>query len=158
VNEAVNQEIRIRPMAEADTEAAKSIAAGLADAPHWDAKAYAAAIARAGAQQGIALVAEDALGCLAGFIVGGLIPPEAEIESVVVRSASQRQGIAGRLLVAFTHEAKLLGCNLILLEVRPSNLAARAFYEASGFAETARRPAYYANPIEDAILMARTLP
>ena len=71
MNEAVNQEIRIRPMAEADTEAAKSIAAGLADAPHWDAKAYAAAIARAGAQQGIALVAEDALGCLAGF--NGLI-------------------------------------------------------------------------------------
>ena len=150
--------IRIRTMAEADLDAAQSSAAALPNAPHWDATAYEAAIARAGDQRGIALVAEDPDSGLAGFIVGGLIPPEAEIESVVVRPESQRRGIARKLLTAFSSEAARLGCSLILLEVRPSNVAGRAFYAASGFAETARRPDYYANPVEDAILMTRTLP
>jgi ribosomal-protein-alanine N-acetyltransferase len=158
VNEALNRDIRIRPMVAADVEVVLAIAAALADAPHWDAKAYAAAIARSEDQRGIALVAEDPQPGLAGFIVGGLVPPEAEIESVAVRPESQRQGIARKLLAAFGSEAQGLGCSVILLEVRPSNESGRAFYAASGFAETGLRPAYYANPVEDAILMARTLP
>jgi ribosomal-protein-alanine N-acetyltransferase len=153
----MNQEIRIRPMAEADVETVMGLAAALPDAPHWDAKAYAAAVARAQARQGIALVVEG-LNCrLAGFIVGGLIAPEAEIESIAVHPAMQRRGIAHQLLNAFAAAARELGCSRILLEVRPSNLPARAFYAASGFAETGRRPAYYANPVEDAIMMSRTL-
>jgi ribosomal-protein-alanine N-acetyltransferase len=158
VIEAVNREIRIRPMADADIEVVMTIAAALANAPHWDAKAYEAAIARAEDQRGIALVAEDPPSGLAGFIVGGLVPPEAEIESVAVRPESQRQGIARNILTAFSSEAARLGCSVILLEVRPSNVTGLAFYAASGFAETARRPAYYANPVEDAILMVRILP
>jgi ribosomal protein S18 acetylase RimI-like enzyme len=44
---------------------------------------------------------------------------------------------------------------VILLEVRPSNVAGRGFYAASGFVETGRRRAYYADPVEDAVLMSR---
>jgi ribosomal-protein-alanine N-acetyltransferase len=145
-------------MVAADVEAVLAIAAALEDAPHWDAKAYEPVIARAGGQRGIALVAEDPRSGPAGFIVGGLVPPEAEIESIAVATENQRQGIARELLAAFSTEAVRLGCSVILLEVRPSNASARAFYSAVGFAETARRPAYYASPAEDAILMARTLP
>jgi ribosomal-protein-alanine N-acetyltransferase len=154
----VNEEIHIRSMIATDIEAVMDIAAGLRDAPHWDGKAYEATLARAGEQKGIALVAEGPQSGVAGFIVGGLIPPEAEIESVVVRPDLQRQGLARRLFTAFSAEARRLGSSLILLEVRPSNAAARAFYQSLGFTETARRPSYYADPVEDAILMARTLP
>jgi ribosomal protein S18 acetylase RimI-like enzyme len=38
------------------------------------------------------------------------------------------------------------------LEVRESNRAARAFYEKWAFLEGARRPGYYKDPKEDAIL------
>jgi [ribosomal protein S18]-alanine N-acetyltransferase len=151
----VNEQIRIRPMTLADVEAVRSIAAGLADAPHWDAKAYQAAVVRAQSQRGIALVAEDPQLLLAGFVIGGIVAPEAEIESIAVRPAMQRRGIARELLAAFGREARLLGCSMILLEVRSSNQPGRAFYAASGFAETGRRPAYYANPVEDAVLMSR---
>ena len=144
-------------MVEGDIDSVQSIAVRHADAPHWEAKAYSAAIARAREQRGIALVAEAPNSGLVGFIVGGLVPPESEIESIAVAPESQRQGIARRLLDGFAREAKLLGCDVILLEVRLSNAAAQAFYAASGFAETGRRPAYYADPAEDAILMTRTL-
>ncbi|UWZ86768.1 ribosomal protein S18-alanine N-acetyltransferase [Occallatibacter riparius] len=153
----MNQEIRTRPMVEADIEAVQSLAAGLPDAPDWDLKAYTGAIARARVQQGIALVAGDSDSDLCGFVVGGLVIPEAEIELIAVRGESQRQGIARRLLDAFAGESRRLGCDTILLEVRPSNAGARAFYSASGFAETGRRPAYYADPVEDAILMSWTI-
>jgi ribosomal-protein-alanine N-acetyltransferase len=43
------------------------------------------------------------------------------------------------------------------LEVRPSNHAALAFYRAQGFAVTGRRPRYYADPVEDAVLLALNL-
>jgi [ribosomal protein S18]-alanine N-acetyltransferase len=155
VNPAVNEQFRIRPMTEADVEAVRVIAAGLEDAPHWDAKAYQAAIARAQSQRGIALVAEDSQLLVAGFVIGGIVAPEAEIESIAVPSTMQRRGIARELLAAFSREAQLLGCSVILLEVRQSNQPGRTFYAASGFAETGRRPAYYANPVEDAVLMSR---
>ena len=43
----------------------------------------------------------------------------------------------------------------VLLEVRESNAAARAVYEASGFSQVGRRRAYYGDLVEDAILYAR---
>ena len=41
----------------------------------------------------------------------------------------------------------------VLLEVRASNAAALAVYRALGFAATGRRPRYYADPPEDALLL-----
>jgi len=41
----------------------------------------------------------------------------------------------------------------LLLELRASNLPALAFYRSLGFTEAGRRPRYYHDPIEDALLM-----
>ena len=46
-----------------------------------------------------------------------------------------------------------MGC--VYLEVRPSNLAARALYGSLGFTETGVRPRYYGD--EDALLMTLDL-
>ena len=40
------------------------------------------------------------------------------------------------------------------LEVRPSNASARALYKSFGFKEVGRRPRYYEDTNEDAILLA----
>jgi len=40
-----------------------------------------------------------------------------------------------------------------VLEVRASNRAAHALYRGLGFRDMTIRPAYYTNPIEDALLM-----
>jgi ribosomal-protein-alanine acetyltransferase len=154
---AVNEEIRIRPMMDGDVEAVMCLAGTVENAPHWDARAYEAAVARALSLKGIALVAEGPQSGVAGFIIGGVVVPDSEIESVAVRPEMQRRGIARRLLGGFADAARELGCSLFLLEVRASNQPARAFYAALGFVETGRRPGYYANPGEDAVLMGRGL-
>jgi ribosomal-protein-alanine N-acetyltransferase len=53
--------------------------------------------------------------------------------------------------------ARIRGCRLATLEVRPSNAPARALYEAFGFEVVGRRRGYYADTGEDAILLARDL-
>jgi ribosomal-protein-alanine N-acetyltransferase len=49
-------------------------------------------------------------------------------------------------------QVRARGGREILLEVRDSNVAARRLYEGAGFQENGRRPAYYRNPDEDAVL------
>jgi ribosomal-protein-alanine N-acetyltransferase len=43
------------------------------------------------------------------------------------------------------------------LEVRDSNQAAKNFYLRMGFTEVGRRREYYSRPLEDALVLARTV-
>jgi ribosomal-protein-alanine N-acetyltransferase len=43
----------------------------------------------------------------------------------------------------------------LTLEVRPSNEPALKLYEAFGFRQVGRRPNYYKNPREDALLLTK---
>jgi ribosomal-protein-alanine N-acetyltransferase len=45
----------------------------------------------------------------------------------------------------------------LTLEVRESNERARKFYYRNGFIDVAIRKNYYRNPVEDAIVMLRSL-
>lgn len=145
--------IRIRPVSPVDIDAVMRIAAGLPDAPHWPRSAYDSAFVQEGWPQRIGLVAETANSEIAGFLVAALIPPSAELESIAVAARFQRTGIARKLLHRLLQEVASRRCSEVLLEVRPSNQAALAFYSALGFEENGRRPAYYSDPVEDAVLM-----
>ena len=54
---------------------------------------------------------------------------------------------------ALAEELRLAQVGEVLLEVRASNCPALALYRALGFAETGRRPLYYVDPEEDALLL-----
>jgi ribosomal protein S18 acetylase RimI-like enzyme len=98
---------------------------------------------------------------VAGFIVASLLPPQAELEIIAVAPRFQRRGLARRLFTALAAELRsTLAAKLstgqpaeLLLELRASNLPALAFYGSLGFMEAGRRPCYYHDPIEDALLM-----
>jgi ribosomal-protein-alanine N-acetyltransferase len=45
----------------------------------------------------------------------------------------------------------------LFLEVRASNRAALALYLSLGFSQTGRRPRYYIDPVEDALLLTLRL-
>jgi ribosomal-protein-alanine N-acetyltransferase len=45
----------------------------------------------------------------------------------------------------------------VTLEVRASNHPALALYRSLGFVETGRRPRYYVDPVEDAVLLSLEL-
>jgi ribosomal protein S18 acetylase RimI-like enzyme len=59
----------------------------------------------------------------------------AELQSIHVRPAARRRGIARALLVAASAAARSGGYDHLMLDVLASNLAARALYERLGFAE-----------------------
>ena len=87
-----------------------------------------------------------------GFLVTRHSAKDWEIENIVISPEAQRMGHGSRLLSEFMGVARNEGSESILLEVRDSNSAARAFYLRHGFEETGRRKMYYRAPVEDAIL------
>jgi ribosomal-protein-alanine N-acetyltransferase len=89
-------------------------------------------------------------GRIAGFAVARrLAEGEGELLNLAVDPAFRRRGIGRRLVaeVASGHPG------LLWLEVRESNTGARKFYESLGFCATGRRPDYYPESGEGAIVM-----
>ncbi len=130
------------------------IAASLPDAPHWSQAAYVDALNPDSTPSRFALVATEVGSDLVlGFAVARLVPPQAELETIAVAAKRQRQGLASRLFSALAGDLRAADVRELLLEVRASNQPALTFYQSVGFRETGRRPRYYADPIEDAVLM-----
>ena len=75
------------------------------------------------------------------------------ILNLAVHPGHRRRSIARRLLAEALAQARTLGAELAWLEVRPSNLAALALYESFGFRQVGRRPRYYDDTHEDALLL-----
>ncbi len=74
---------------------------------------------------------------------------ETEILALAVGPRRRRQGLGRALLGALVGSRR----GRIHLEVRESNVAARALYHWAGFTTTGRRRQYYSDPPEDAVLM-----
>lgn len=87
-----------------------------------------------------------------GFLVVRVLDREWEIENIAVSTKLQRGGYGRQLISEMIHTARTENAKLIFLEVRESNLKARAFYEKHGFRESGRRKGYYNDPVEEAIL------
>ena len=90
---------------------------------------------------------------LLGFIGVWLMAGEAHIVTVAVRQSHRRMGIGERLLIAAIEQAMEFGQEVVTLEVRASNDAARRLYEKYGFNNVGRRVRYYTDNNEDAIIM-----
>ncbi|TEU22183.1 MAG: ribosomal-protein-alanine N-acetyltransferase [Anaerolineales bacterium] len=82
-----------------------------------------------------------------------LMAGEAHISTIAVRAEWRRRGIGELLLVAMLERAVELGGDLAALEVRVSNVAAQSLYGKYGFAKVGRRPRYYSDRGEDALIM-----
>ena len=125
-------------------------------AAHWSQREYEALFA-ADAPARIALVAENEVGSgivrIHGFVIARCAPGEWELENVVVARAQRRLGIGTILIQYLLLCAREQGTTSVLLEVRESNLAARRLYEKLGFCLAGRRPGYYREPPEDALLL-----
>jgi ribosomal-protein-alanine acetyltransferase len=145
-------------MREEDIAPVMEMAARLKEAPRWTKEAYTRALGPVTTPKRIALVADNRQGDITGVLVAVLIPPHAELETIAVASTAQRQGIGRRLLAHLFASLGKTEITEVMLEVRESNDVARAFYAFAGFVETGRRPAYYSDPKEDAVLLARVIP
>ena len=80
----------------------------------------------------------------------------AELLNIAVDTAYRGRGIGEMLLTAVHEQAKRLGAERILLEVRVSNTPAIALYKKHGYEKIAVRKNYYGNG-EDADIMEKKL-
>ncbi len=99
----------------------------------------------------------DVGGQVAGYVVAWYVLDEGELANLAVAPALRRQGIGRILLDAMLADASARGTSHVFLEVRESNVAARKLYRARGFEEIGRRKSYYRTPVEDALILRRTL-
>jgi len=87
-----------------------------------------------------------------------IIANEAHLTNLAVLPEFRRKSLARQLLVEILEIAQRKECEYILLEVRPRNESAISFYEQTGFKLLYRRPRYYRNPVEDALVMVYYFP
>ena len=76
------------------------------------------------------------------------------ILNLAVHPQHRRRSLARLLLLTSMTQARDLGAQVAWLEVRPSNHPALKLYEFFGFKEMGRRPRYYDDTQEDALLLA----
>ena len=92
---------------------------------------------------------------LVGYLVCSRYGTVWHLMNVAVEPEHRRTGVATALLAALFARADRPG-QRYTLEVRPSNLAAVAMYERLGFRSAGRRPGYYHDNREYALIMWRT--
>ena len=92
---------------------------------------------------------------IAGYGVMMLGASEAHLLNLSIARETQRQGMGTCLLRHFIALARALYAEIMILEVRPSNLAAQALYERFGFQQIGIRRNYYPAAVgrEDALVL-----
>ncbi len=81
------------------------------------------------------------------------IVDEAHITNIAVDPDKRRRGLGQKLVQGMIDQIRSMDMMTATLEVRDSNIAARALYSGFGFKDAGRRPNYYTHPNEDAIIM-----
>jgi len=104
------------------------------------------------------LVATLAAAGPVGYAIYWWAAGEAELGDLAVWEPYRGTGLGACLVAEVLAGASRRGVGRIFLEVRESNRAARSLYRRSGFREAGRRPDYYRDPREDAIVMVRAVP
>ena len=101
----------------------------------------------------------ERLGMIEGYGVTSVAAGESHLLNLCVRPESQQQGIGRKLLLHLISLARRHNAEMMFLEVRPTNAAARALYESMGFNELGSRREYYPADLgrEDALILARVL-
>ena len=92
---------------------------------------------------------------VAGYIGSQTVLDETDMMNVAVHPDYRRRGIAEALVTALVEVLKEKNSHCLTLEVRASNEPAQKLYEKLGFAQIGRRPRYYHNPREDALILRK---
>ena len=95
--------------------------------------------------------------CVVGYIGSQTVLDESDMMNVAVHPDHRRRGVAEALVLALCEALKQRGSGCLTLEVRASNEPAKALYGTLGFELAGRRPNYYRNPREDALILRKML-
>jgi ribosomal-protein-alanine N-acetyltransferase len=160
VTGVANRTLTVRRAGGADLAAVAAIES-LSFSDPWTAEAFASVLKLSHMRFFVAEEGASEAGTgepvLLGYVVALVVADEGEIADLAVAPSARRRGIGGVLLDRVAAEAEELGIRALYLEVRESNVAARALYQSRGYAPVGRRRGYYQSPTEDALLLRRDL-
>ena len=119
------------------------------------------AFAHPWSEQALALLCTDTA---FGFVIleddralayGGMmcVAGEGQITNIATAPDHRGQGLGAAVMTALLQRARELELCEISLEVRESNTPAIALYEKFGFTVAGKRPRFYTNPTETALVM-----
>ncbi len=96
-------------------------------------------------------------GKVAGYCGMWLFSGEAHITTIAVHPDWRGRGLGKTFMNALINHARSRGATTMILEVRPSNSAARILYKNMGFRQIGCRRNYYLETHEDALVMMLNL-
>lgn len=150
--------IRVRPAKKEDLVRILEIAGHSATAAGWSEEEYRKIFSSRAPAGLVALVVHENEQTMGFLVARQVAKDEWEIENVAVSGAARRRGLGSRLLSEFLRLVRERGGRDVFLEVRESNRAARALYEKWAFVDAGRRPKYYQDPVEDALVLRFSFP
>lgn len=92
---------------------------------------------------------------LAGYIGSQSVLGWADMMNLAVAPEYRRLGIGEKLVMELERNLKAEKVTCLTLEVRASNVSAIALYDKLCFVQVGRRPNYYHNPKEDALILRK---
>lgn len=92
---------------------------------------------------------------LVGYVGSQSVLGWADMMNIAVDPQCRRMGIGKRLVEELEAHLRENKVTCLTLEVRASNAGAIALYDLLGFVPVGRRPNYYRNPKEDALILRK---
>ena len=92
---------------------------------------------------------------VAGYVGSQTVLDEADMMNIAVHPDFRCRGVAKSLVESLVDGLKERNVHCLTLEVRASNDPAISLYQKLGFAQVGRRPNYYRNPKEDALILRK---
>ena len=147
-----NGEIKVMPLSTEWISAAATLEEKVFSKEAWSAEAIKETLRRNGRY--FAAFSDDVYLGHGGFTFAA---DEGYITNIVVGENARRQGVASKILEEMLLSAKDLELRFLSLEVRESNLSAIKLYEKSGFTLRGKRPKFYSEPIETALIFTKDI-
>ncbi len=92
---------------------------------------------------------------LVGFVDYWIVKEEMHLINIAVDPAYRRLGLGSFMMEYLLRTSLEKGIQKIFLDVRTSNVAARALYQKFGFEKVGLRKRYYSDNNEDALVMIK---
>lgn len=92
---------------------------------------------------------------LAGYVGSQSVMGWADMMNIAVDPVFRQRGVARGLVLELVARLKEQDVTCLTLEVRTSNEPAISLYHKLGFVQVGRRPNYYRNPKEDALILRK---
>ena len=148
---------RVRPATARDLPAIVGLERSIPELPHWNEAEYERYLqVDTGVERCLLVVEEAQEGRVTGFAAAlvHVATATGDLESVAVLPGCRRAGLGRLLCAAALDWCRRRGAAAVELEVRAGSEGALALYRSLGFMAVGRRPGYYGNPVDDAVLMS----